>query len=78
MQILFYVTPIMYPTDRLADRPRLAWFVNLNPFAVLLELVRQPLLDGELPSLRAVSLGVLTGLVAVGVAALVLRSSRNA
>ncbi len=73
MQILFYVTPILYKTDRLADRPRLAWFVNLNPFAVLLELVRQPLLYGELPSLRAASLGALTGVLAVAAAALALK-----
>jgi ABC-type polysaccharide/polyol phosphate export permease len=73
MQILFYVTPILYKTDRLADRPRLAWFVNLNPFAVLLELVRQPLLYGELPSLRAASLGALTGVLAVTAAALALK-----
>jgi ABC-type polysaccharide/polyol phosphate export permease len=73
MQILFYVTPILYKTDRLADRPRLAWLVSLNPFAVLLELVRQPLLYGELPSPRAVSLGLLTGVVSIAAAALVLR-----
>ncbi len=74
MQILFYITPILYKADRLADRPRLAWFVNINPFAILLELVRQPLLYGEFPSLRTISLGALTGLLAVCAAALALKS----
>ena len=36
-------------------------------------LIRQPLLYGEMPSLRAISLGALTGLVAVGAAALALK-----
>ena len=40
---------------------------------MLLELIRQPLLDGQLPSLWAVGMGALVGLIAVGAAALALR-----
>ena len=50
LQILFYVTPIMYPADKLRER-RLEWFVNLNPLAIMLEMLRQPILDGQLPSI---------------------------
>ena len=71
MQIMFYVTPIMYPAELLRAR-HLDWFVRLNPFAVLLELIRQPLLEGQLPSLETVGLGALTGLVAAGAASLAL------
>ena len=53
MQIVFYLTPIMYPPQMLLDKlakSHLEWLINLNPFAVLLELIRQPLLEGQLPS----------------------------
>ena len=51
----------------------MAWFVRLNPLAAILELIRQPLLEGQLPSSWAVGMGLLTGLVAAAVAALALR-----
>ena len=48
--------------------------VNLNPLAVLLELIRQPLLEGQLPSWPAVRHGRRWPALAVGgVAALALR-----
>ena len=49
------------------------WLVRLNPFAALLELIRKPLLDGELPSQWAVGMGLVAGLIAVAFAALALR-----
>ena len=55
MQVMFYMTPIMYPPDLLLKRQYLAWIVYLNPLATLLELIRRPLLDGGLPSLPAVT-----------------------
>ena len=46
------------PTDGGQTGERhLAWLLNLNPFAVLLDLVRQPLLYGEFPFAKAVCLG---------------------
>lgn len=72
MQIMFYGTPIIYPADMLRDRG-LGLFVDLNPFAMLLELIQQPLLYGQLPSTWAVGMGALSGLVAVGAALLALR-----
>ena len=38
-QILFYLTPVMYPAKILAER-RMQWLVTYNPLAALLELVR--------------------------------------
>ena len=75
MQIVFYLTPIMYPPQMLLDRlakSHREWLVNLNPFAVLLELIRKPLLDGEFPSPTLTAIGGAIGLAAVGVAALAL------
>ncbi len=39
-QILFYLTPVMYPAKILAER-RMQWLVTYNPLAALLELVRR-------------------------------------
>jgi ABC-type polysaccharide/polyol phosphate export permease len=79
MQIMFYVTPIMYPpeqyqqmVDKLARR-HLSWLLDLNPLAVLLDLVRQPLLYGNFPSQKSVCLGALVAVIAVGAAALALK-----
>ena len=47
--------------------------INLNPFAVLLELIRQPLLEGRLPSWQLAGMGVLVGLLAVALASLALK-----
>jgi lipopolysaccharide transport system permease protein len=73
MQMMFYVTPIIYGPEFLLKRRYVSWFVRLNPFAALLELIRNPLLYGELPSQWAVGMGLLTGLIAVSLAALALR-----
>jgi ABC-type polysaccharide/polyol phosphate export permease len=54
------------------EKQHLEWLVTLNPFAVLLELIRQPLLYGELPSPAAWGLGACTGFLAVTAAALAL------
>jgi lipopolysaccharide transport system permease protein len=75
MQIMFYVTPIMYPPWLLLNKLKnshLEWLMNVNPFAVLLELIRQPLLDGQLPSPTLVSIGAAVGVVTVGMATLAL------
>jgi lipopolysaccharide transport system permease protein len=49
LQALFYLTPVMYKANAFANRGRLTYLINCNPFTSLLELVRQPLLDGLYP-----------------------------
>ena len=46
MQVLFYVTPVIFPAELLRQRTDLALVVNLNPMYHLLEVVRRPLLAG--------------------------------
>lgn len=72
LQILFYVTPIIYKPDMLVDR-HLGWFLAANPFAVLLELVRMPLLDGRLPPPGIFGLSAAFALLAVAGACLMLK-----
>jgi lipopolysaccharide transport system permease protein len=76
MQIMFYVTPIMYPPKLFMEKLeklQLEWVTNLNPFAVLLEMVREPLLAGRIPSPMTIAIGAIIGLVSVGAASLTLR-----
>jgi len=46
MQVLFYVTPVIFPAALLRHRRDLTLLIELNPMYHLLEVVRQPLLHG--------------------------------
>jgi lipopolysaccharide transport system permease protein len=48
-QILFYMTPIIYPESLLRNQ-HLGWVAAYNPIRALIDLVRKPVLYGELPS----------------------------
>jgi ABC-type polysaccharide/polyol phosphate export permease len=72
LQILFYMTPIIYKPDILVHKG-LGWTVQFNPFAVFLELVRQPLLAGTWPAASTAWAGVLIAAATVCLAALLLR-----
>jgi ABC-type polysaccharide/polyol phosphate export permease len=47
MQLMFYLTPVMYPKSALP--PHLEKYLVLNPLNDLIELFRAPLYDGALP-----------------------------
>ena len=51
-QILFYLTPVMYPARALAAR-HMEWLVTWNPLAAFLELLRAPILEARLPTWNA-------------------------
>jgi lipopolysaccharide transport system permease protein len=71
LQIMFYATPIFVPPENLKERG-LAWLVDYNPAAILLDLIRQPVLNGNFPTLRAwIAVTVITAL-AFGLASLML------
>ncbi len=67
----FFLTPIIYPKERLAERG-LRFVAEANPVVTFLDVIRQPILTGEPPSAaafaRAAGLTVVT--VAAAVAAL--------
>jgi lipopolysaccharide transport system permease protein len=50
LQALFYATPVIYTEETLHKTGWLAWLVTCNPFASMLDLIRQPLLHGQPPS----------------------------
>jgi lipopolysaccharide transport system permease protein len=71
IQILFYVTPILYdPAKIFPQSPHIAWCIkNLNPLAIMLELLRKPILEGVLPSATTFALGMAVAGLAAAVAA---------
>lgn len=73
LQMLFYMTPIMYKPEMLLTRRYLGWFVHLNPLAAFLELFRTPLLEGRLPSYWAFALAAVATCVVAALAALALK-----
>jgi ABC-type polysaccharide/polyol phosphate export permease len=80
LQIMFYLTPIMYEIEALREknRQRLADYLQMNPFHSLLELVRQPVYYGAWPSLQTVQTAlVFTAAVGLLAAILLRRVERN-
>jgi lipopolysaccharide transport system permease protein len=71
LQILFYGTPILYEASVLEQR-NLGWLLALNPLTPLLELLRQPVLLGQAPSVWLFLWGAAVVSLFVGAAALTL------
>jgi ABC-type polysaccharide/polyol phosphate export permease len=71
LQVLFYLTPIMYPSQLLRNRG-LGWVADWNPLSAFLELVRAPLVYAEFPPLSAYAAAAATALLAATGACLLL------
>ncbi len=69
LQILFYLTPILYRPESLGDRARLARMLEWNPLTSVLALFRSPILDGTPPAMHQVLVSLafvsLVGVLAV-------------
>ncbi len=70
-QIMFYATPIMYPASMLQQR-NLGWMVRYNPAVWFLRLIREPILEGKVPSAMTFAGAGLVVLVSVTAATLAL------
>ena len=70
-QILFYLTPIIYPPESLAGT-RLARLVDYNPLVAFLIIVRDPLVEGRAPALATLTAAAVPTLLATAAALLVL------
>ncbi len=73
LQFMFYLTPIIYRPHTLQSQPGLSWVVDCNPMWSLMELIRQPVLYGELPPLYNVVVSVVFVAGMVGLALWCLR-----
>jgi ABC-type polysaccharide/polyol phosphate export permease len=70
-QILFYMTPIIYRESLLKDQ-HMSWVVVWNPVRALIDLIRRPILDGDLPSVGTYLIALSTAAVLATAASLVL------
>lgn len=68
LQVMFYMTPIIYPASLLANRRLGSWLMNWNPFAHLLSEIRMPLLDGTIAPVETYLFGLGFTLVVAAVA----------
>lgn len=68
LQIIYYVTPIMWQTKMLSDSSELLRYIVLNPFCVFLSICRDPLCGMEIPPeywLAAFAYTILSFLIAI-------------
>ncbi len=72
LQILFYLTPIMYPPKLLQEK-NLGWVLQWNPLTTLIGLIRQPLLEDTLPSANTLMASLAITVASVLLAAILLR-----
>lgn len=66
-QILFYLTPIMVTKEMMA-KWGLSWLLYINPLAPMLDLVRDPIVLGRLPSGSSCALACFTVSLTAGAA----------
>ncbi|HEX3659041.1 MAG TPA: ABC transporter permease [Pirellulales bacterium] len=67
MQVLFYLTPVMYPPELL--RQKGLTLLQFNPLAAYLDMFRLPVLEGRLPGWEVLAVGMLTALAVASLAA---------
>jgi ABC-type polysaccharide/polyol phosphate export permease len=58
-QIFFYVTPIMYSKDLLIQN-HLEWMLRINPLVPMLDLMREPIVEGRFPTPAAYATACVT------------------
>lgn len=58
LQMLMFLTPIMYPPDLLRQNG-MGFLLQVNPLALLLDLLRAPIINGEYPALGNVGIALL-------------------
>jgi len=67
LQIIFYLTPIIYPATMMEQRG-MGWLMEYNPFASLLIFLRDPIVAGSAPPMRAVLFALLSATILATVA----------
>jgi ABC-type polysaccharide/polyol phosphate export permease len=76
LQILFYITPVMYPPSVLEGR-RIGILLKFNPLSPFLELIRDPLIYQKLPSIETFGVATVLTLSAMVVAYSALKASEK-
>jgi lipopolysaccharide transport system permease protein len=76
LQVLFYSTPVIYPAEML-DRSRLGSLLIVNPLMPFLQMLRDPILTGQLPSISVYVRALVFVALFAGAAAVALRSQER-
>ncbi len=78
LQGMFYLTPVMYTIDTFKNQQRLTRLLHCNPLVPFLDLIREPILFGRVPSLAtyALSAAVVSVSVLLAMAALRIEERR--
>jgi lipopolysaccharide transport system permease protein len=71
-QVLFYLMPIIYPSGSLTNT-RLGELIKYNPLVPFLDIVREPILNGRVPSLDTYMTATLATLVVTALAIMLLQ-----
>ena len=72
MQVLFYMTPVIFPADLLRRRRNLSYVIELNPMYHLIEVVRRPLLSAAPADWHNyVAVGIILAVLCGGAAAVI-------
>jgi lipopolysaccharide transport system permease protein len=76
LQVLFYSTPVLYPAEMLG-RSRLGALLTVNPVMPFLQMLREPLLTGQLPPLSVYARALVMVMLFAGIAVAALRSQER-
>jgi ABC-type polysaccharide/polyol phosphate export permease len=71
MPALMYLTPIVYPISIIPERYR--WIIRLNPLVYIVEIVRDPIYYGIIPSHATLMIAIVISFGAVAVGWMVFR-----
>jgi len=66
-----YLTPIVYPISIIPERLR--WIIQLNPMVYIVEIVRDPIYYGIIPSTLTLSIAVSVAVAALALGWIVFR-----
>jgi ABC-type polysaccharide/polyol phosphate export permease len=66
-QVLFFLTPIVFPVSMMVDRG-LTILLSINPVVAFLEIIRTPLLSGQVPPAWAFAKAMIVTTIAAGAA----------
>lgn len=71
LQMVFYATPIIYPPEILRARG-LGLLIDLNPLASFVQLLRLPIMSGQMPSVAMFTTAAMSTAIIAGAAVLTL------
>ena len=76
LNLIFFVTPIVYPSN--AIPARLLWFFNINPFYFIVEIYRDILVRGRVPDAGSIIYPAVLSVVVFGAGYYVFHKTKGA